>query len=57
VELLRKNAPETDTPEANGNGLARELTTDELAEIGNSFGGNDHSTVIPRCKTMADLRN
>ncbi|MBI5429116.1 MAG: chromosomal replication initiator protein DnaA [Nitrosomonadales bacterium] len=36
--------------------LARELTTMSLPEIGNSFGGKDHSTVIHACKTIADLR-
>jgi chromosomal replication initiator protein len=37
--------------------LARELTTMSLPEIGNSFGGKDHSTVIHACKTISNLRN
>ena len=36
--------------------LSRELTTMSLPEIGNSFGGKDHSTVIHACKTIAALR-
>lgn len=32
--------------------LARELTTMSLPEIGESFGGKDHSTVIHACKTI-----
>jgi chromosomal replication initiator protein len=36
--------------------LARELTTMSLPEIGNSFGGKDHSTVIHACKTILNLR-
>jgi chromosomal replication initiator protein len=36
--------------------LARELTTMSLPEIGNSFGGKDHSTVIHACKTINELR-
>jgi chromosomal replication initiator protein len=27
-----------------------------LPEIGNSFGGKDHSTVIHACKTVLNLR-
>ncbi|MEQ1527552.1 MAG: chromosomal replication initiator protein DnaA [Gallionella sp.] len=33
--------------------LARELTTMSLPEIGESFGGKDHSTVIHACKTIS----
>lgn len=36
--------------------LARELTTMSLPEIGNAFGGKDHSTVIHACQTIAALR-
>lgn len=37
--------------------LARELTQLSLPEIGNSFGGRDHSTVLHACKTIESLRN
>ncbi len=36
--------------------LTRELTTMSLPEIGNGFGGKDHSTVIHACKTITNLR-
>ena len=36
--------------------LTRELTTMSLPEIGNGFGGKDHSTVIHACKTIITLR-
>ncbi len=37
--------------------LARELTQFSLPEIGNAFGGRDHSTVLHACKTIESLRN
>jgi chromosomal replication initiator protein len=37
--------------------LARELTQLSLPEIGNSFGGRDHTTVLHACKTIDALRN
>jgi chromosomal replication initiator protein len=37
--------------------LARELTHLSLPEIGNAFGGRDHSTVLHACKTVETLRN
>jgi len=36
--------------------LTRELTAMSLPEIGNAFGGKDHSTVIHACKTINDLK-
>ncbi|NOX09351.1 MAG: chromosomal replication initiator protein DnaA [Gammaproteobacteria bacterium] len=36
--------------------LAKELTTHSLPEIGNAFGGRDHSTVIHACKKVVELR-
>ncbi|MFQ5895432.1 MAG: chromosomal replication initiator protein DnaA [Nitrospinota bacterium] len=35
--------------------LARELTRSSLAEIGERFGGKDHSTVIHSCRKIAEL--
>jgi len=37
--------------------LARELTPMSLPEIGNAFGGKDHSTVIHACQTITTLRS
>lgn len=37
--------------------LTRQLTSLSLPEIGLSFGGRDHSTVIHACKTIDTLRN
>ena len=37
--------------------LAKELTNYSLPEIGESFGGRDHTTVIHACKKIQELRN
>ncbi len=36
--------------------LARELTGDSFPEIGQSFGGRDHTTVMHACDKVAELR-
>jgi chromosomal replication initiator protein len=36
--------------------LAKELTNYSLPEIGESFGGRDHTTVIHACKKINELR-
>jgi chromosomal replication initiator protein len=36
--------------------LARELTPHSLPEIGDAFGGRDHTTVLHACRTVTDLR-
>jgi chromosomal replication initiator protein len=57
VELLSKKRTRNLTrPRQIAMSLARELTTMSLPEIGNSFGGKDHSTVIHACKTITNLR-
>lgn len=35
--------------------IAKELTKNSLPEIGESFGGRDHTTVIHACKKIAEL--
>ena len=57
-ELLSKKRTRNLTrPRQIAMSLARELTTMSLPEIGSSFGGKDHSTVIHACKTITNLRS
>ena len=37
--------------------IARELTSHSLPEIGEAFGGRDHTTVLHACRTILDLRS
>ncbi len=36
--------------------LAKELTTHSLPEIGDGFGGRDHTTVLHACRRVKELR-
>ena len=36
--------------------LAKEFTNHSLPEIGDAFGGRDHTTVIHACRKVAELR-
>lgn len=36
--------------------LAKELTSHSLPEIGDAFGGRDHTTVLHACRVIKDLR-
>lgn len=36
--------------------LSKELTNQSLPEIGNNFGGRDHTTVLHACRKVAELR-
>jgi chromosomal replication initiator protein len=57
AELLsKKRTRNLSRPRQLAMSLARELTTMSLPEIGSSFGGKDHSTVIHACKTISGLR-
>ena len=56
-ELLSKKRTRNLTrPRQIAMSLSRDLTIFSLPEIGNSFGGKDHSTVIHACKTIKSLR-
>ncbi len=58
VELLsKKRTRSIARPRQIAMCLARELTQLSLPDIGNAFGGRDHSTVLHACKTIEDLRN
>lgn len=58
AELLSKKRTRNITrPRQIAMTLARELTTMSLPEIGNAFGGKDHSTVIHACQTVSSLRS
>lgn len=57
VELLSKKRTRNITrPRQIAMCLARELTSMSLPEIGDAFGGKDHSTVIHACQTVLTLR-
>ena len=43
-------------PRQLGMALAKELTNHSLPEIGDSFGGRDHTTVLHACKKIRELR-
>ena len=36
--------------------LAKELTNHSLPEIGDAFGGRDHTTVLHACRKIAELK-
>jgi chromosomal replication initiator protein len=55
--LSKKRTRNLTRPRQIAMSIARELTTMSLPEIGTSFGGKDHSTVIHACKTVTSLRN
>jgi len=54
--LSKKRTRNLTRPRQTAMSLARELTTMSLPEIGNAFGGKDHSTVIHACKMIVNLR-
>lgn len=57
VDLLsKKRTRNLSRPRQLAMALAREITTMSLPEIGNAFGGKDHSTVIHACKMISGLR-
>lgn len=57
TDLSSKNRKQTITrPRQIAMCLARELTSHSFPEIGNAFGGRDHTTVINACKRVAELK-
>ena len=55
--LSKKRTRNLTRPRQMAMALARDLTIMSLPEIGNSFGGKDHSTVIHACKTINNLKS
>jgi chromosomal replication initiator protein len=57
ADLLSKRRSRTITrPRQIAMSLAKELTTHSLPEIGDAFGGRDHTTVLHACRKVAELR-
>lgn len=54
--LSKKRTRNLTRPRQIAMSLAREITSMSLPEIGNAFGGKDHSTVIHACKMVENLR-
>ncbi len=57
ADLSSKNRRQSITrPRQIAMALARELTSYSYPEIGNAFGGRDHTTVINACKRVIELK-
>ena len=54
--LSKKRTRSIARPRQIGMALAKELTNHSLPEIGDAFGGRDHTTVLHGCRRVASLR-
>ncbi|MBT6210142.1 MAG: chromosomal replication initiator protein DnaA [Woeseia sp.] len=54
--LSRRRSRSIARPRQIGMALAKELTNHSLPEIGDAFGGRDHTTVLHGCRRIAALR-
>lgn len=54
--LSRRRSRSVARPRQIAMALAKELTNHSLPEIGNAFGGRDHTTVLHGCRRIAALR-
>ena len=54
--LSKRRSRSVARPRQIGMALSKELTNHSLPEIGEAFGGRDHTTVIHACRTIAELR-
>jgi chromosomal replication initiator protein len=54
--LSKKRSRSIARPRQVGMALAKELTNHSLPEIGDAFGGRDHTTVLHACRRIASLR-
>ena len=58
ADLLSKRRNRSITrPRQMAMALSKELTKHSLPEIGDAFGGRDHTTVLHACRVMKDLRD
>lgn len=55
--LSKKRSRSIARPRQFAMALAKNLTNHSLPEIGNAFGGRDHTTVIHACKRIIELRD
>ena len=55
--LSKKRSRSIARPRQIAMALAKSLTNHSLPEIGNSFGGRDHTTVMHACKKVQELRD
>ena len=54
--LSKKRSRSIARPRQMAMALAKELTEHSLPEIGDTFGGRDHTTVLHACRTIRDMR-
>ncbi|EED34372.1 chromosomal replication initiator protein DnaA [Luminiphilus syltensis NOR5-1B] len=54
--LSRRRSRSVARPRQMAMALAKELTNHSLPEIGDAFGGRDHTTVLHACRKIRDLR-
>src|SRR3569623_306046 len=54
--LLERRSRSIARPRQLAMALAKELTNHSLPEIGNAFGGRDHTTVLHACRKVRELR-
>ena len=55
--LSKKRSRSLARPRQMAMALCKELTNHSLPEIGDAFGGRDHTTVLHACRKIAELRN
>ncbi len=54
--LSRRRSRSVARPRQMAMALSKELTNHSLPEIGDAFGGRDHTTVLHACRVIADFR-
>ncbi len=54
--LSKRRSRSVSRPRQMAMALAKELTTHSLPEIGDAFGGRDHTTVLHACRKINELR-